>query len=434
MNSASDIWQKVLLILEQNLTATTVKTFFEEIVPLSLSDNTLTIYVPSEYCRGIIRERYTSHVEAALYEIFSQNVGLLVADELPVDTPPVRGGDILECNKGFTFNNFVVGPSNKYAHAVATAVAESPGGIYNPLFIYGDSGLGKTHLLYAIGNTIRAKNPHFNIIYVKGDDFMNELVEALQKKTTIEFRQRYRSADLFLVDDIQFISGKEGMQLEFFHTFDTLKDLGKQIVITSDRPPKDLTLLVDRLRSRFESGILADVQPPEIETRIAIIRNKSIRNGLNLSDDVIEMIAQNITSNIRQIEGAVNRLLAYKSLHSEKITLVTAGKALKDFNTATDKPPTPELIISETCAYFNIDDAEIKGKRRTKDTANARHIAMYLVRKMTDLSFDEIGRQFGGRDHTTVMSAVEKIEIQSKTPGGLSDDIRDISSNINNKT
>lgn len=433
MNSASDIWQKVLGILEHNLTATTVKTFFEETTPLSFCDDTLTVYVPSEYCRGIIRDRYTHHIESALYEIFSQNIGLIVTGELSPDLGPVRDEDILDHNKGFNFTNFVVGPSNKYAHAAATAAAESPGGRYNPLFLYGDSGLGKTHLLFAIGNTVRADNPHFNIIYVKGDDFINELVEALQRKTTIEFRQKYRNADLFLVDDIQFISGKEGMQLEFFHTFDTLKDLGKQIVITSDRPPKDLTLLVDRLRSRFESGLLADIQPPEIETRIAIIRNKAVRNGLELTDDVVEMIAQNLTHNIRQIEGAVTRLSAFKSLYNEDINMSTAGKALKDVNTASGREPTPALIISETCAYYSIDDAEIRGKRRTKSTANARHIAMFLIRNMTDLSFIDIGRLFGNRDHTTVMAAYEKIDGQAKTAGKISEDIRDISSNINSK-
>ena len=329
-----------------------------------------------------------------------------------------------------------MGNSNKFAHAAAQAVANDEK-IYNPLFIYGESGLGKTHLLYAIRHEIQKKHPDYNIVYVKGDDFTNELIFAIQSGRNIEFREKYRKADFFLMDDIQFIAGKESTQEEFFHTFNALYESNHQIVFTSDRPPNEILKLTDRLKTRFESGLLADIQPPDYETRMAIIRNKATQLGLILPPDVMEYIAENITLNVRQIEGSVKKIKAYREMMTDTannpLTVAAVSKIIKDmFKEKTEYIPTPDDIIEETGRYYNLSSADLKGPRRTKNVSMARQISMYLVRVITNLPLKDVGDIFN-RDHTTVMFAIEKVEGELKKSPALAQTVKDITSNINSR-
>ena len=304
----------------------------------------------------------------------------------------------------------------------------------NPLFIYGNSGLGKTHLLLAIGQTFHDKEPNKKIAYIKGDEFTNQLVRSLQSGTAEEFRQKYRNVDLFLVDDIQFIAGKRQTQEEFFHTFNNIYEAGNQIVITSDRPPMDMALLDDRLLTRFEGGLLADVQPPDLETRMAIIRNKAAQLGMVLPDDVVSYIAENITANIRQIEGVVKRLTAYREILDDNITIGSVKRAIKDVIRIGAYIPTPDIIIDETARYYSLTAADLRGQRRSKSMAIARQVSMYLMRTLTNLSLVDIGAQYEDRNHSTVLTSIRKIEDIIKTNKEMSDTIRDITSNINSRS
>lgn len=432
MNSAAEVWRKVMSIIEQEMTVTTINTWFDDAVAVDITDDCLTVYSPSEYKRGIIISRYTPHLKRALYEIFSMEMDIKIVDRLPQEPSAATvKPDIIQLNSDYNFDNFVVGRSNKYAHAAAQSVAENPGKEYNPLFIYGESGLGKTHLLFAIANEVRRNHPDFNIIYIKGDDFINEHVEAIRNKTTAEFRAKYRGCDLFLVDDIQFIAKMDNVQTEFFHTFDTLSSYGKQTVITSDRPPKDMPTLTDRLRTRFEWGLLTEVTRPDHETRMAIVKSKCIRSGISLPDDVVDYIAESITNNVRQLEGAVNKIASQTKLMGMDLNMTSVSSTIRDlYKDSTERMPTMRLIIQETCKYFNIDEKLIKGRNRSADIKNPRHIAMYLIRQMTDISFEAIGAEFN-RDHTSVISGVNRIAKNASLPGDISDAIRDISANIN---
>ena len=326
----------------------------------------------------------------------------------------------------------MVGPSNRFAHSAAIAVSKTPGQVYNPLFIYGPPGVGKTHLLYAIANGIRKQNPSANIVYIKGDQFTNELIAAIQSGKNIEFRSKYREADLFLVDDIQFIAGKESTQEEFFHTFNKLYEEHKQIVLTSDRKPDDMLTLEDRLRSRFLWGLTADINPPDYETRVAILKNKAQQLGLSLDDDVCNYIAINITNNVRQIEGTVKKILAYRDLNNMPLDLPNISRAIDDmFKSEGNALPTPSLIISQVCKFYNVDEAILRSTKKSKGVAEPRQIAMYLIRKLTNLSLPDIGREFA-RDHTTVIYAVDKITNALKNGDtNLQNNIRDITANIN---
>ena len=329
MNSLNDIWNSVLAVLGQNLTATALNTWFDDCTPVEIVNNRLVIHTPTEFKRDIIQSRFAQTIIDALSDLFSAEFKLtiLAGDELDSYISETKTDDTLPEVAGFTFDNFVVGPSNKYAHAAAIAVAENPGKLYNPLFIYGNSGLGKTHLLLAIGSAIHAKNPKAKIVYVKGDDFTNDLVHAIQVGGGEDLRAKYRSADLLLMDDIQFIAGKQQTQEEFFHTFNTLYEAGKQIVVTSDRPPMEMNKLEDRIRTRLEWGLMADVQPPDLETRMAITRNKAAQFGVVLPDDVVTFIGETVTSNIRQLEGVVKKLTAYRDLLEDDITVSSVRRA-----------------------------------------------------------------------------------------------------------
>ena len=436
MYSSAYVWAKVLTQLENQLSATVVSTWFDDAEVVELTEHKLVLYSSSEFRKNMIERRCIPYIQAAMKECFDMTVEVqvLTEGELSVYSQKGRTPQFIEYNPQFTFDRFVVGPSNRFAHAAAIAVANKPAETYNPLFIYGPSGLGKTHLLYAIAGEINFRHPEYNIIYIKGDQFTNELIQALQEGKNADFRNKYRNADLFLVDDIQFISGKESTQEEFFHTFNNLYENHKQIVLTSDRPPSDLLRLEDRLKTRFEWGLIADINPPDYETRMAIIRNKSDSLGMELPGDVCSYIAENITTNIRQIEGTVKKIKAYWELTGMEINVGNVSRAIKDmYKGKADTLPTPSLIISEVGKFYNIDDDTLRGTLKNKGTAEARQVAMYLIRKMTNLSLPDTGKEFG-RDHSTVLHSVRKIEkalSDSKNP--LNETIRDIMANINSK-
>ena len=433
MNSVNDIWNSIMGLLSAELTSTSINTWFSDCKPVEISDSRLVIYTPTEFKRNIITQRFSGAITNALSELFSCPFDLLVLaeDELEDYEQCCERDDSLPEVAGYTFDKFIVGNSNKYAHAAAIAVADNPGIVYNPLFIYGNSGLGKTHLLLSIGQKIHETNSAAKIAYVKGDDFINQMVQSIKDATQEEFRNKYRYVDLLLVDDIQFIAGKIGVQEEFFHTFNNLYESGKQIVITSDRPPMEMVKLEDRLRTRFEGGLMADIQPPDIETRMAIIRNKAAQLGMFLPDDVVEYIADTIKSNIRQIEGVVKRLTAYNSLLNDEVNVSSAKRAIKDVIRVGEFVPTPDIIIEETARYYSLDPNDLRGQRRSKNTAMARQVSMYLMRSLTNLSLKDIGEQYEDRNHSTVLSSIRKVEELIIKDSSVSMTIRDITSNIN---
>ena len=436
MYSSTYIWAKVLGHMEQQLTPAVVSTWFDDTELLELTDQKLVLFSPSTFRKDMIVSRCSVYIKDALKELFDMDLELVVLDETQIEAYRAgkRKPQFMEFNAQFKFDNFVVGPSNTFAHAAALAVAEKGPITYNPLFIYGPSGVGKTHLLYAIANEIHKRHPEFNIVYIKGDQFTNELINAVREGKNNEFRLKYRGADLFLVDDIQFIAGKDSTQEEFFHTFNNLYESQKQIVLTSDRPPNEMVRLEDRLRTRFEWGLLADIKPPDYETRMAIIKNKAANLGMELPDEVCNYIAENITNNVRQIEGTVKKILAFKELNQMPLDVPNVSRAIKDmFKGKAENLPTPALIISEVCQFYGIEEQVLRSTLKNKNTAEARQVAMYLIRTMTNLSLPEIGREFA-RDHTTVMHGLKKVEqsLQSST-SPLNDTIRDITANINNK-
>lgn len=436
MNSINDIWQEIIKALSVQLTPTAIETWFSDCEPVEIEDCCLVIHTSSDFKKKIITDRFSEIIKKVLAELFACEFELtvLAGDELEEYQDKKVTDNTLPEISGYTFDDFIVGNSNKFAHAAAKAVADNPGGkTYNPLFIYGNSGLGKTHLLLAIGQTIHENHPDHKIAYIKGDDFTNSMVEAIRKGTVDEFRLKYRNVDLFLVDDIQFIAGKRSTQEEFFHTFNNIYEAGHQIVITSDRPPLEMSLLDDRLRSRFEGGLMASIDQPDIETRMAITRKKAAQLGLILSDEAVTYIAKNITANIRQIEGVVKRLTAYKEILDYTITVDSINRAIKDVMRTGDYIPTPERIIGETARYFSVKEEDVRGQSRSKNTATARHVSAYLMRTLTNLTLIEIGQELDNRNHSTVMSSVRRVEEWIKNDKKWALTIRDITSNINSQ-
>ena len=435
MNSVADIWKIVLSRLSQDLSETTISTWFDEVEAVSIKDRTLYLHCPNDFKRSTIESMFSDRIKDSLRDIYSADFDvklLSTAESTALFEPEVKKSTALLDSGEFTFDTFVVGESNKMAYAAARAVADGVGH-YNPLFIYGDSGLGKTHLLLAIGQTIRHNNPSAKIAYVKGEEFVNQMVKSIGTGTAENFRQKYRNADLLLMDDIQFIAGKDSTQEEFFHTFNCLYEAGKQIVVTSDRPPKEMKRLDDRLCTRLEGGLLADVQPPDLETRTAIIRTKAAQFGMILSEDVVQYIAENITSNVRQLEGVVKRLTAYRDILDDTITVDSVKRAIRDVIRTGTYIPTPDVIIEESARSFQLTGADLRGQSRSKKTAMARQIAMYLMRNLTNLPLKEIGEEFGGRNHATVLSSIRKVEELLKSDPEIAATVRDITSNINSK-
>ncbi len=434
MYSSDYVWAKVLSYIEEKLDTITVSTWFDDAEVVELNEDHLILYSPSDFRREVIRRRCIPYIQDALKDIFDSNAKVLVFGDQELEARKNKGKSptSMDFNPQFSFDNFVVGPSNRFAHSAAIAVSKTPGQVYNPLFIYGPPGVGKTHLLYAIANGIRKENPDANIVYIKGDQFTNELIDAIKNGKNIEFRSKYREADLFLVDDIQFIAGKESTQEEFFHTFNKLYEEHKQIVLTSDRKPDDMLTLEERLRSRFLWGLTADINPPDYETRMAILKNKGKQLGMELDDDVCNYIAINITSNVRQIEGTVKKILAYRDLNNMPLTLDNITKVISDmFKNEGNALPTPSLIVSQVCKFYNLDESVLRGTQKNKGTAEARQVAMYLIRKLTNFSLPDIGKEFN-RDHSTVLYAIRKVEVALKNGDqNLQNNIRDITANIN---
>ncbi|MBQ6030169.1 MAG: chromosomal replication initiator protein DnaA, partial [Oscillospiraceae bacterium] len=395
----------------------------------------LTVYAPSEFCKDFIERRCLGYIQDAMQELTAQDYEIRVVCEEEMDEYNSRrekGAN--KFNPQFTFESFVVGPSNRFAYNAALAVTDKPATAYNPLFIYGPSGLGKTHLLYAIANQIQTNLPDFNIIYISSEQFTNELITALREHKNVEFRRKYREADLLLMDDIQFIGGKSATEEEFFHTFNELFESRKQIVLTSDRPPADIPLLADRLRTRFEGGLICDIIPPDYETRMAIIQNKAASLGLEIPDDICSYIAQNITNNVRSLEGTVNIIKAYHELDGMRLDLASVSRAIKDMYTeGSHNLPTAALIIAEVSRFYSVEENLLRGRLKSNNIVMPRQIAMYLIRDLTHQSYKTIGREFG-RDHTTVLSALQKVEaLLAKEDKETMDNIRDITANINAK-
>ena len=383
--------------------------------------------MPNDFTKSVIEKRYLNLIKDILSSVLKQNINVVIninpqgfdEDTVPNDTISLT--EVAEVksltedvtpslNQKYTFDTFVVGNSNRFAHAASQAVAQSPANAYNPFFIYGGVGLGKTHLMHAIGHYILEQDPSCKVVYLSSEKFTNELINSIRDDKNVEFRNKYRTIDVLLIDDIQFIAGKERTQEEFFHTFNALHDANKQLVISSDRPPKEIPTLEERLRSRFEWGLITDIQPPDFETRIAILQKKAMMENLIVPNDVINFIATKIETNIRELEGALIRIVAYSSLTDSPIDLKLAEQVLKDI--LPDERPkkvTSLQIVEEVGSYFSIRPDEFKSKKRTKDLAFARHVAMYLCCELTELSLPKIGEEFGGRDHTTVIHARDKI-------------------------
>ena len=437
MNSVADVWNNVLQQLKGELSETTIATWFDELEAVDIRGNTFYLHCSNDFKKGYIESLFMKSIKASLHDIFSTDFEVQILDDPAF--AEFSGGDTHRqsdrfTSAEFTFDTFVVGPSNKLAYAASMAVAEHPAQNYNPLLIYGDSGLGKTHLLYAIANVIRRNDPRSKIVYIKGDDFINEFIELIRAGRGSEFRAKYREADLLLVDDVQFVAGKEQVQNEFFHTFNTLYESGKQIVLTSDRPPSEMTLLDDRLRTRFEWGLLADVTPPDFETRIAIIKNKAAGLGMELPDKIILFIAQNVTANVRQLEGTINKILAYKDLLGNDTDEETVTRAIQDMlRRSNEYVPTPEAILEYISKYYSLEEAVIRGQQRIRDAVSARQIAMYLIRSMTNLSLDEIGKVFDNRDHSTVLYSIQQIEKKMKKDPAFAEMVKEIKTNINSR-
>ena len=434
MYSSAYVWAKVVNHMENRLGAVTVSTWFDDAEVVELNDEQLIIYSATEFRQDFIRRRCTEYIQDALKEIFHSDAKLVVYGDKELSAYRSKGNkkSSMEFNPQFTFDNFVVGPSNRIAHGAAIAVSNNPGQVYNPLFLYGPPGVGKTHLLYAIANGIRKNNPDANVVYIKGDEFTNELVLAIKDGKNIEFRSKYREADLFLIDDIQFIAGKESTQEEFFHTFNKLYEEHKQIVMTSDRKPSDMLTLEDRLRTRFEWGLIVDIQPPDYETRMAIIKAKALSLGLDLNDEVCNYIAVNVTNNVRQLEGTVKKIMAYRDLNNMPLDLPNVSKAIDDmFKNEGNALPTPNLIISQVCKFYSVDESVLRGTLKNKGTAEARQVAIYLIRKLTNLSTPDIGKELN-KDHSTVLYSIKKVEAALKSGDEtLQNHIRDITANVN---
>ena len=416
-----EIWEEARDNMKNELMPLSFSTWIENVVPIAIEGNTFILQTSGNLNRNILENRYNDLITNTIKYVTNQDfiIKYIIPEENTLDAGKHKdngSSDLFETtnlNPRYVFNEFVVGNSNRFAHAASLAVAESPAKSYNPLFIYGGVGLGKTHLMHAIGHYILSQNKNSRVYYVSSEKFTNELINSIKDDKNEEFRNKYRTVDVLLVDDIQFIAGKERTQEEFFHTFNALYEANKQIIVSSDRPPKEIPTLEDRLRSRFEWGLITDIQPPDYETRIAILKKKSERDRIDIPGEVFEFIATKIKSNIRELEGALNRVVAYSTLTKREVDISLVNEALKDiFSTTRVRKIDVDLIKATVAEYFNMKIEDFESKKRTRQIAYPRQIAMYIARELTDLSLPKIGEEFGGRDHTTVIHACEKISTE----------------------
>ncbi|WP_300379690.1 chromosomal replication initiator protein DnaA [Clostridium sp.] len=446
-NDLKSLWEKTLIIIKSEMSEVSFNTWIKSCEPISISSNIIKISVPNSFTQDILEKRYKdlviNSIEAACSKVYS--IEFIMASDIQEteekeekvvksqEKSSIVVNDEMSStlNPKYTFSSFVIGNSNRFAHAASLAVAESPAKAYNPLFIYGGVGLGKTHLMHAIGHYVLQNNSNAKVVYVSSEKFTNELINAIKDDKNEEFRNKYRSVDVLLIDDIQFIAGKERTQEEFFHTFNELHDANKQIILSSDRPPKEIQTLEARLRSRFEWGLIADIQAPDFETRMAILKKKADVESLNVANEVMVYIATKIKSNIRELEGALIRIVAYSSLTNRPITVELATEALKDIiSNKQNKNITMDVIQDVVAGYFNLRVEELKSQRRTRNVSYPRQIAMYLSRKLTDMSLPKIGEEFGGRDHTTVIHAYEKISDALTKDESLQHTVNDITKKL----
>ena len=446
MESFNDVWTNVLEIIKDRVSETSYRSWIAPLKPIRFEGSEAYLFAQSNFQQNVVEERFKKDIETALFEVmgFDVSIKLMTKDTVRpkiTEQNEIQGyQELIEkeaeaqstYNEELTFANFVVGNENKFAHAAAQAIAQNPAEVYNPFFIYGRSGLGKTHLLCAIANEIKRNNPSATIMLVKGEEFMIDLIAAIKAGEQIEFRNKYRYVDVFLVDDVQFIGGKTSTELEFFHTFETLYEAKKQIIVTSDRPPKDMPTLEERLRTRFEQGLIADIQPPEYETRVAIIKRKADSLNIKLTDDVIDYIASKLKNNVRELEGAVKKIKAYSLIFQGQtptlgiIQNVIQSVIKENINTAI----TPEKIVDHVSRYYSIDKDEIYGIKRTSKIKDARQISMYIIRELTEMSLSMIGDVFGGKNHTTVLHSVNEIARKMDTDPKFSQTIQELMENI----
>ncbi|AKO90688.1 chromosomal replication initiator protein DnaA [Priestia filamentosa] len=442
MENIHDLWDKALVEIQKKLSKPSFETWLKSTKAHSLQGSSLTITAPNDFARDWLEAHYGNLISETLYSLTGEELEIKFiipqhqsSSELDVVHPKERkkkADDVAEfspsmLNSKYTFETFVIGSGNRFAHAASLAVAEAPAKAYNPLFIYGGVGLGKTHLMHAIGHYVLEHNPSAKVVYLSSEKFTNEFINSIRDNKAVEFRNKYRSVDVLLIDDIQFLAGKEQTQEEFFHTFNTLHEESKQIVISSDRPPKEIPTLEDRLRSRFEWGLITDITPPDLETRIAILRKKAKADGLDIPNEVMLYIANQIDSNIRELEGALIRVVAYSSLINKDINADLAAEALKDI-IPSSKPRVITIhdIQRVVGQHYNVKLEDFKAKKRTKSVAFPRQIAMYLSRELTDFSLPKIGEEFGGRDHTTVIHAHEKISKLLDSDAQLQKQVKEI--------
>ncbi|ANU21825.1 chromosomal replication initiator protein DnaA [Planococcus donghaensis] len=443
MEHLDELWSSVLAQVETKISKPSFETWLKSTKLLSYQDDTVTISAPNSFARDWLENHYVHLITGILSDTTGDDMMIKFVvpkdqdmDDFQLPAPRVKPGQDQQheflpgmLNPKYTFDTFVIGSGNRFAHAASLAVAEAPAKAYNPLFIYGGVGLGKTHLMHAIGHYVLEHNPNAKVVYLSSEKFTNEFINSIRDNKTGEFRDKYRSVDILLIDDIQFLAGKEQTQEEFFHTFNTLHEESKQIIISSDRPPKEIPTLEDRLRSRFEWGLITDITPPDLETRIAILRKKAKADGLDIPNDVMTYIANSIDSNIRELEGALIRVVAYSSLINRDMSAELASEALKDIM-PNSKPKIITILDIQNAVgeQFNVKLEDFKTKRRTKDIAYPRQVAMYLSREMTDFSLPKIGEEFGGRDHTTVIHAHDKISKMLTDNQQLQQDVKDIKS------
>ena len=443
METIKEVWSGILDYLHNldDISEVAYNVWITCIEPRTIEDGEVVVFVHTNFQKKIVSEHYADKLKDAFENVLGIPLGLKIVsgedlEKTTAAAPPPASGNLFDgsTDQDYSFENFVVGSSNKFAHAASQAVASKPAGYYNPLFIYGGSGLGKTHLLYAICNEIRKNSPAANILFTKGEYMANELIEAIQKGQTMEFRAKYRQVDVLLIDDIQFISGKVSTQEEFFHTFDALHQANKQIVLTSDRPPREIATLEERLRTRFEMGLLADIQPPDLETRIAIIRRKAQLLDIPITDDIAEYIAGQLKSNVRQLEGAVKCMRAQYLLAGEQPTLVTAQNAIRGIrNDSQPVPITVERIINEVARTMTVTPEDIRSTKRSAPISQARQVAAYVVRSITGLPMKAIGEEFGTRDHSTIVYAIQKVESRMAKDSSFKGMVGDIIKNISEK-